>query len=201
MYPAFRMNHFTLKKQILALTGVFRIYDENGNMIAYSRQKMFKLREDIRVYADEAQTQELLHIQARQILDFSAAYDVYDSTERAQVGTLRRRGFRSIMRDQWEILGPGDRPLATLVEDSPGYALLRRLLLGSLLPQNYDVLVGEQRVMDLRQRFNLFRYVLDMDFSVGNGSGSGPLSGMQLDHRLGIAAGILLGAIEGRQDS
>lgn len=193
MYPAFRMNRFTLKKQILALTGVFRIYDENENMIAYSRQKMFRLREDIRVYADEAQSQELLYIQARQIIDFSAAYDVYDSMEKVQVGTLRRRGFRSIMRDQWEILSPGDQPLATMIEDSAGYALLRRLLLGSLLPQNYDVLIGEQRVMDLRQRFNIFRYVLDLEFPAG--------SGQQLDHRLGIAAGVLLGAIEGRQDS
>lgn len=193
MYPAFRMNRFTLKKQILALTGVFRIYDENENIIAYSRQKMFKLREDIRVYTDEAQSQELFYIQARQIIDFSAAYDVYDRIERVQVGTLRRRGFRSIMRDEWEILAPGDQPLGILIEDSAGYALLRRLLLGTLLPQNYDVLIGEQRVMDLRQRFNPFRYVLDMDFSAD--------TGQQLDHRLGIAAGILLGAIEGRQDS
>jgi uncharacterized protein YxjI len=193
MYPAFRMNRFTLKKQILALTGVFRIYDENENMIAYSRQKMFRLREDIRIYSDEAQSQELLYIQARQILDFSAAYDVYDSVEQAQVGTLRRRGFRSIMRDQWEVLAPGDRPIATLIEDSAGYAMLRRLLLGSLLPQNYDVLIGEERVMDLKQRFNPFRYVLDLEFN--------PAYGQQIDHRLGIAAGILLGAIEGRQDS
>ena len=193
MYMAFQGNHFTIKKQILALTGVFRIYDQNEQLIAYSKQKMFKLREDIRIYADESQAQELLYIQARQILDFSAAYDVIDSVEQVQVGTLRRRGFRSILRDEWEVLGPGDRPLGTLTEDSVGYAMLRRLLLGSLLPQNYDVLINEQRVMDLRQRFNLFRYELDLDFSSD--------TGRQLDHRLGIAAGILLGAVEGRQDS
>lgn len=193
MYAAFQANHFTLKKQILALTGVFRIYDANGAMIAYSRQKMFKLREDIRIYADEAQTQEVLYIQARNILDFSAAYDVYDSQERALVGTLRRRGLHSIVRDEWEILAPGDVPLATLIEDSMGYAMLRRFLLGALLPQNYDVLAGDQKVMDLRQRFHLFRYTLDLDFL--------PAGGLGLDHRLGIAAGILLGAVEGKQDS
>lgn len=193
MYPAFRMNRFTLKRQVLALTGVFRIYDEHENMIAYSRQKMFKLREDIRVYTDETQSQELLYIQARQILDFSAAYDVYDSLERVQVGTVRRRGFRSIVRDEWEVLAPGDRPLGTLIEDSTGYALTRRLLLGIFLPQNYDLLINGQPVMDLRQRFSFFRYVLDMDFR-GD-------TNRQLDHRLGIAAGILLAAIEGRQDS
>ena len=193
MYSPFNANHFTLRRQVLALTGVFRLYDESGQAIAYSRQKMFKLREDIRVYTDESQSQELLHIQARQILDFSAAYDVVDSLEGRLVGTLRRRGFRSIVRDQWEVLGPGEQPLGTLIEDSQGRALLRRLLLGSLLPQDYDLLIDERRVMDLKQRFHLFRYELDLDFSFD--------AGRQLDRRLGIAAGILLAAVEGKQES
>lgn len=193
MYAPFQSNHFSIKKQVLALTGVFRVYDSNEQVIAYSRQKMFKLREDIRVYDDENQSRELLYIQARNIIDFSAAYDVYDSQEGVLVGTLRRRGLRSILRDCWDVLAPGDNPIAELVEDSVNYALLRRLLLGRLLPQNYDVLMGEQKVMDLRQRFNLFRYELDLDFS-GE-------TLLRLDHRLGIAAGILLGVIEGKQES
>jgi hypothetical protein len=70
---------------------------------------------------------------------------------------------------------------------------LRRFLLGTLLPQNYDILFNSGRVADLRQRFNLFRYELDLDFSMD------PTH--RLDRRLGIAAGILLGTIEGKQDS
>jgi uncharacterized protein YxjI len=192
MYNPFTASYFLLKKQVLALTGVFRIYDQGGQVIAYSRQKMFKLREDIRVYTGEDQGQELLYIQARQILDFSAAYDVYDSLSGECVGALRRRGFRSVVRDQWDVLAPGDRVIGNMQEDSPGLALLRRLLLGSLLPQNYDLLMNGQRVMDLRQRFNLFRYEMELDFSEN--------TGRALDHRLGIAAGILLAAIEGRQE-
>jgi uncharacterized protein YxjI len=193
MYAPFQSKHLTLRKQILALTGVFRIYDQNENVVAYSRQKMFKLREDIRVYTDENQTQELMHIQARQILDFSAAYDVHDKLENCHVGTLRRRGLRSILRDKWEILSPGDRLIGEIEEDSALHAALRRLLLGSLLPQNYDVRINDQRVMDLRQQFNLFRYVLDLDFSENTGG--------RFDPRLGVAAAILLAAIEGKQDS
>ncbi len=193
MYAPFQSNQFTLRKQVLALTGVFRVYDQNEQVIAYSRQKMFKLREDIRVYTDESQSQEVLYIQARNIIDFSAAYDVYDSLEGILVGTLRRRGMKSILRDTWEILAPGDRPIAEMIEDSVNYALLRRFLLGRLLPQNYDVLMGEQKVMDLRQQFNIFRYILELDFS-GE-------TVQRLDHRLGIAAGILLGIIEGKQES
>ena len=60
---------------------------------------------------------------------------------------------------------PTNNPLQSLIEDSLQYALLRRLLLGSLLPQNYDILIGDQRVADVHQRFNLLRYELDFDFS------------------------------------
>jgi uncharacterized protein YxjI len=77
-----------------------------------------------------------------------------------------------------------------LEEDTMELALLRRLLL-SILPQNYDINVGGQRVADIKQRFNLFRYELDIDFQMDPGKG--------IDRRLGIAAGILLAIIEGRQ--
>jgi hypothetical protein len=69
--------------------------------------------------------------------------------------------------------------------------MLRRFLLGSLLPQNYDVLFNGQKVADLRQSFNLIRYVMLIEFT--------PNTGQQLDPRLGIAAALLLGIIEGKQ--
>jgi uncharacterized protein YxjI len=191
MHSAFQYDRYLLKRQVLALTGRFRFYNPSGALVMFSEQKMFKLKEDIRVFADEAKTQELLQIQARQIVDFSAAYDVIDSTTGDKVGVLRRKGFRSLLRDEWEVLDARDQPLGLLFEDSLGLALLRRFLLGTFLPQNYDLTIGGQRVADLRQRFNLFRYELDLDFSMDMAH--------QLDRRLGLAVGILLAAIEGKQ--
>ena len=49
---------YLLKRQTLALTGKFRFYDPNENLIMYSEQKMFKLKEDIHVYSDESKSQE-----------------------------------------------------------------------------------------------------------------------------------------------
>ena len=191
MNPIFEHNKYLLKRQVLALAGTFRYYDPTGAMIMYSQQKMFKLREDIRVFADEAKTQEVLQIKARQIVDFSAAYDVIDSAFQQKVGVLRRKGMKSILRDEWEVLDANDQLLGVLFEDSMGLAMLRRLLLGSLLPQNYDITIRDQRVADLKQRFNPFRYELDVDFSFDPAK--------TLDRRVGLAAGILLAAIEGRQ--
>jgi hypothetical protein len=97
------------------------------------------------------------------------------------------------MRDEWEILDTNDQVTGMLFEDSVRQALLRRLLLGSLLPQNYDMTLGETRVADLRQRFNLFAYQMDIDFTMD--------PTRTLDRRLGIAAATLLSIIEGKQRS
>jgi uncharacterized protein YxjI len=191
--PIFQFPNYLLRRQAIALTGKFRFYDPAGRMIMFSEQKMFRLREDIRVYSDESKTQEVLSIKARQIMDFSAAYDVVDAELNQKVGVLRRRGLRSILRDEWEVLDANDQVIGKLFEDSVGLAMLRRLLLGSLLPQNYDMTVGESRVADLKQRFNPFRYELDLDFTMD--------AGRLLDRRLGIAAAILLAAVEGKQSS
>ncbi len=190
MTPIFQHNQYLLKRQVFALAGKFRFFDPSGKLVLFSEQKMFKLREDIRVYADESKTQEVLTIKARQIIDFSAAYDVVDSATGQKVGALRRKGLASILRDEWEILDAGDLVIGKMFEDSMGLALLRRFL-SNLIPQNYDIAFGAERVADLKQNFNPFTYELNLDFSVDVNH--------RLDRRLGLAAGILLAAVEGRQ--
>ncbi len=192
MHSAFQYDKYLLKRQILALTGKFRLYNPGAQLVLFSQQKMFRLKEDIRVYSDENQSQELLYIKARQVIDFSAAYDVTDVTTKEKVGVLRRKGFHSLVRDEWQILDNEDKQIGSLYEDSITLAILRRFLLGSFLPQNYDITIDDRCVADLRQRFNLFRYELDLDFSMA--------TNQQFDRRLGIAAAILLGTIEGRQE-
>ena len=193
MNPAFSWSNYLLKRQVFALTGKLRFYNPNGELVLYVEQKMFRLREDIRVFGDESKTQELLLIQARNIIDFSAAYDVIEAYNNQKVGALRRKGLHSMLRDEWEVLDAGDQPIGMLFEDSVGQALLCRFLLGSFLPQNYDITLGDERVADLRQKFNPFAYQMILDFSMDTAN--------KLDRRLGIAAGALLAIIEGKQRS
>jgi uncharacterized protein YxjI len=190
MNSAFSFNQYLLKRQVFALAGKFRVYEPGGKLVLFSEQKMFKIREDIRVYSDESKTQEVLMIKARQIMDFSAAYDVVDSESGQKVGALRRKGLASILRDEWEILDVGDNVVGKLFEDSMGLALVRRFLT-NLIPQNYDITLGTNRVADLKQAFNPFSYQLNIDFSMDINK--------VLDRRLGVAAGVLLAAVEGRQ--
>lgn len=193
MDPAYLHRHYLLKRQVLALTGTFRIFGPTAELLFFSRQKMFRLKEDIRVYSDAASTRQVLQITARQIIDFSATYDVTDTITNTLVGAIQRKGWRSLARDEWLFLSPSAEPLAMMQEDSLLRALLRRFLLGAWLPLDYHITspsFGE--IGAIHQRFNLLRYELELN-----------LSGLsaQLDPRLAVAALILLGAIEGRQSS
>jgi uncharacterized protein YxjI len=192
MHAAFSHQSYLLRRQVFALTGKFRLYAPSGEMVMYSQQKMFKLKEDIRIYADEKMTDELLYIQARSILDFSAAYDVIDQQTGQKVCVWRRKGLRSMLRDEWELLDQNDAPIGVMLEDNMMQALLRRFVLGSWLPQNYDLIAGGQRAVDVKQRFNPFRYELNIELL-------GPGSSL-VDARMAIAGAILLATIEGRQE-
>lgn len=169
--------------------GRYSIYTADGRLAMIADQKGFKLKEEIRVYGDEGMTQPLFGIFARQIIDFSAAYDVVDLNTNQKIGALRRKGWHSMVRDEWIFLDTSDMEIGTMIEDSMALALLRRFLT-NLIPQNYDALVNGQRVVDFKQSFNPFAYNLNIDFLV-------PMQ--NFDRRLGMAGAILLAAIEGRQ--
>ena len=187
----FQLTEYMIRKKIFKIFGdAFHIYDTGGNIVFYSRLKAFKLKEDIRVYTGEDMACEALSIQARQVIDFSAAYDVVDPASGEKVGALKRRGFKSLIRDEWVIMDASDREIGLVQEDSTALALVRRFL-SNLIPQSFTGTVGGAQVFAFRRHFNPFVLRMDMDFS--------PDTEGLLDRRLGIAAGVLLSAIEGRQ--
>lgn len=186
---------FEIREQFLELFArKFRVYDPMGTLLLFCRMKAFKLREDIRLFSDETESTEVLRIQARQILDFSAAYDVIDSATGQRLGVLRRKGFSSIVRDSWEILTDDEQPLGTIIEDSMLKALVRRVIdmAAWLMPQAFNVDIAGARAATFKQNFNPFLKKLKVDFE--------PQTAIGLDRRLGLAAGVLMMAVEGRQD-
>jgi uncharacterized protein YxjI len=125
---AFSHDQFWVRRKFFSLFAPkFYLYDQHENLIAFVKQKAFKLREDIRVYSDESMTRELLHIQARRIIDWSSAYDVLDSLTQQKIGTLKRKAWRSMVRDEWIIMDASDMEVGRIQEDSTFLALLRRL--------------------------------------------------------------------------
>lgn len=189
-------SSYLLRTKLLRVFGgAFHIYDDSGNLVLYSEQKRFKLKEDFRLYSDESQQEELLHISTQSMLDISGAYDVQDSISGEHVGTLRREGLSStFVRDNWQILNSEGKTIGRIQEDSLGKALVRRFveIASLLLPQKYHAIIDDQVVATYRQRFNPLILKLVVDFSSDSDG--------RFDRRLGLAAAVLLNAIEGRQD-
>lgn len=188
-----RFSHQTymIRRKILRiLGGAFHVYGPSGELLFYSEMKRMKLREDIRIYSDESMSQQVLSIKARTMFDISTTYDVVDSVTQQRVGALKRSGLKSMLRDEWRLLNASDQEVAIIQEDSMLLALLRRFL-SNLIPQRYHCEVNGTTVATFQQNFNPFVLKLTVDFSADRAGA--------VDRRLGLAAGILLGAIEGRQ--
>jgi uncharacterized protein YxjI len=191
MNPKFSQTQYLVRKKILSILGAkFHIYDNSGQLILYSQMKAFKLKEDIRLYGDETMNEELITIQARSVIDFSAIYDVVDAVTGERLGSLRRKGMKSILKDEWIILNPSELEVGLIKEDSRLLALLRRFLT-NLIPQKFHVEINSKTITVFKQNFNPFVSKLNVDFSLDTAN--------QLDRRLGIAAAVLLLSIEGKQ--
>lgn len=189
----FSHDTYVVRRKVLKLFGgAFHIYDAAGNLLGYSKMKAFKLKEDIRLYTNETMSDELLTIKARSIIDFSAAYDVVDSHSGQKLGALRRKGLKSMLKDEWELLNAADQPLGIIEEDAWLLALVRRFidLAALIFPQKFVVRINGQEVATFKQNFNPFVKKLNVTFLAPP---------QTLDRRLGVAAALLMSAVEGRQ--
>lgn len=187
------LRQFTARRSFFALLGPeFRFFRPDGALALFVKQKAFRLREEIVAFVDEARSSAALRIKARSIMDVRATYDVTDATTGTTIGSCKRAGFKSLLRDTWEVRGPDEGLVATLQEDSLMLALLRRFLFSAWLPQTFSLTAPDgRRLGGLKQRFNPFLLIYDVDL--------GPEGPDALDARLGQAAVVLVLAIEGRQ--
>lgn len=186
---------YTLRRKVLTVLGAkFHIYDPNGQLALFAKLKAFKLKEDIRIYADEEMTQEVLAIRTNSVFDIAGTYDVFDSVEQQTVGALQRKGLKSVLRDEWLVLDTQGKEVGKILEDSGVKAIVRRFVdfAAFLMPQKFHVEMGGKTIATYQQNFNPFVQKIMIDFS--------PDTANQLDARLGLAAAVLLCAIEGKQN-
>ncbi|KQT21442.1 hypothetical protein ASG31_16335 [Chryseobacterium sp. Leaf404] len=106
------------KFKLSTLASDFNITDKNGNAVAYVRQKMFKLKEDVIVFNDESKTKELFRIKANQWIDFNASYSMTEIATGKSFGRLARKGMRSIWKSSYDVLDFGDKQKFTITEDN-----------------------------------------------------------------------------------
>ncbi|HJR60936.1 MAG TPA: hypothetical protein VJ813_16110 [Vicinamibacterales bacterium] len=107
----------TARFKVLAIASQISVTDSRDTLIYYVRQKAFKLKEAVTVFADEAQTRPIFKIEADRILDVSARYRIEDAGG-AETGVLQRHGMRSFWRTHYEIERGGQSALV-IREENP----------------------------------------------------------------------------------
>jgi hypothetical protein len=166
-----------------------------GPPIAYIRQKKLAIKEDIRFYADEQETQELFRIKARSMFDIGGArYDVTVGEER--IGVLDHMFRQSLLRSTWTVRDGAEAELMIARERSLVGAIARRAIdfvpdVGGWvpIPYNFDFLVDGAVVGGMDRKFQLRdRYIVDISNDRDK----------HVDRRLVVALAIGLDTLQNR---
>jgi uncharacterized protein YxjI len=117
----------TLTFKVLTIGSHVRVVDANGQLVSYVKQKAFKLREDVTVFADEAQTQPLYRIKANQVIDIGATYAI-STPDGQSLGAVKQRGLRTLWKATYDILDGAGDPLGLVREENAWVKVLDGLI-------------------------------------------------------------------------
>jgi len=124
------MNYpLNLSFKLLALASQIYVRDAGGNVVLYAKQKMFKLKEAITIFADEGQTQPLFTINADRVLDFSARYH-FAAMNGSPLGSIKRQGMKSIWKARYDIM-EGENVVLNIQEEN-GWVKVLDALIGEI---------------------------------------------------------------------
>lgn len=104
----------------------YEVLDQGGALLAYAAQRWFRVKEAFTFYGDAKKTAVAFEVKATKVFDFQANLEVRDAAG-ALLGTLRRKGWASIVADHWQVLGPSGFVAGELLE-ATGRGLARRML-------------------------------------------------------------------------
>jgi hypothetical protein len=195
----FAHDAFFIDQLIRPIANLYRISSLGsdggpGQPVAFVRQKKLSIREDIRFFADESQTDELFRMKARQVFDVRGRYDV-TSPEGERIGTLEKVLGISFIRSTWRAYDANEQQVAVAQEKSIHVALFRRLIdfvpYGEFAPVvfQFTILMDGREVGELRRPLGVRdRYTLTL--------GGDP--DRRLDRRVAVALGIALDALQSR---
>lgn len=146
MNPTFPL---TLEFKFSLLTEL-RVTDAQGTLLAVVKEKMFSIRDEVRVYADEGRKRQTHGIRARGLmagaLDWRARRDIR-RVDGSEVGALRAQGMRTLWGASYELLGQGDRLEFTIRDDHPWMSMVEGVIgavpfIGDVIAMGFDYLVN-----------------------------------------------------------
>lgn len=121
----------TLSFKILALASQATVTDASGRTVLYTKQKLFKFREHVEIFTDKTRSTLLAEIKANKVIDWSARYFSTDANG-AEIGSVGRRGWRSIWKAHYEAFNPGDSTPDFSIHEENAWAKVADSFLGEI---------------------------------------------------------------------
>ncbi len=190
MDDRFKRSTYVIRKNFKVFAKAFHVYDADENPLFYTEFKSSGFTEDIRLCTDEGMDIELLTIKPRNSPNGALIFDVFDPKEHKILGVLQRKGFESLFKDKWMLMPTGERYHGFIEEVHLPLALIRRII--GIGPQTFKATLEGNLLCTFHQNANPAARMLKIDFSADTAS--------RFDHRIGIAIGILLAALEGSKE-
>jgi uncharacterized protein YxjI len=156
--PAYRV-----RKKVASIATKYFIEDMKGNMLGFTKQKMMKLKEDIRIYTDKKMKTELFQIRQTQILDAWGNYAVIDTASNVCVGNIKRMAGKSMVASEYQLLDANGQQIGRIFEEKGKGALRRFMPGGGLIPQSVKLEFGGQVVGEIKQKFKMVGDIWEAD--------------------------------------
>jgi hypothetical protein len=113
----------TLRFKLLALAPQIFVETQSGELLLYVRQKLLKFKEEVNVFADEAQSNLAFTMKADRVIDFRAKYTITDHAGRV-IGTIKQRGMKSLWKAHFDVEDAFGRESFFIEEENPWTRML-----------------------------------------------------------------------------
>ncbi|MCU0327690.1 MAG: hypothetical protein MUE53_01760 [Chitinophagales bacterium] len=122
------MNNYPIRLEfkIFSLHNKINFFNSNGVVFLQSKQALFKLKENIKIFEPDTDNIKF-EIQADRVIDFSAAYNFIDASGQV-LGKIKRKGFASIWRATYVVFDKSDSPILEIKEKKPWVKVLDGIL-------------------------------------------------------------------------
>lgn len=150
----------SLSFKVIALAPQVRVTDASGNLVLYIRQKLLALKEDVKIFADEKQSQLLFQLKADRIIDFSAQYNITNSAGQL-IGSVKRQGMRSIFKATFDIKDAAGNAVGVIREENAWIKVIDAIVseipfVGMFINPAYLVEMRGQTVFYMKKQPALF---------------------------------------------
>jgi uncharacterized protein YxjI len=158
--PPWDQSSYRIAERRLTLGRQYRLEAPDGRLLGYVAQRWMRLKEAWTVYTDDRKSAVAFQVKATKVFDFQANLEVRDAAG-ALLGTLRRKGWASIVADRWQVLGP-DGQLVGQLQEPTGRGLARRMVT-RLVPYRAQVAdAAGQPVARVEGRFQVWGDTYDL---------------------------------------